>query len=181
VIASFIKQFYSEASSLPTEVLLPNRVEEAAIIQQWLNQQRGGSKIQLKVPRRGTRKELMDMALENAVETLSALKQQWNADTHKQSQSLSELQVGLMMAEPPNRIECYDISNIQGTAAVGSMVVFEQGVPNKKLYRRFNIKSVSGPDDFASMEEVLMRRFKRWETAQSQQAVGEKVDAWSGA
>ena len=177
VIASFIKQFYSEASSLPTEVLLPNRVEEAAIIQQWLNQQRGGSKIQLKVPRRGTRKELMDMALENAVETLSALKQQWNADTHKQSQSLSELQVGLMMAEPPNRIECYDISNIQGTAAVGSMVVFEQGVPNKKLYRRFNIKSVSGPDDFASMEEVLMRRFKRWETAQSQQAVGEKVDA----
>ena len=74
VIASFIKQFYSEASSVPSEVLLPNRVEEAVIIQQWLNQQRGGTKVQIKVPQRGTRKELMQMALENAVETLGALK-----------------------------------------------------------------------------------------------------------
>lgn len=177
VISAFIKQFYLEASSIPGEVLLPNRVEETIIIQQWLNQQRGCQKVQLKVPQRGTRKELMDMALENAVETLGALKTQWEADTHKQSQALGELQKGLGMTSPPNRIECYDISNIQGTAAVGSMVVFEQGVPNKKLYRRFNIKSVSGPDDFASMEEVLARRFKRWETAQTQHEVGEKVDA----
>ena len=176
VISSFIKQFYSEASSVPSEVLLPNRVEETVIIQQWLNQQRGGHKVQIKVPHRGTRKELMQMALENAVETLSALKTQWETDTHKQSQALGELQKELGMANPPNRIECYDISNIQGTAAVGSMVVFEKGVPNKKLYRRFNIKSVSGPDDFASMEEVLARRFKRWETAQTQHEVGQKVD-----
>ncbi|HUV15630.1 MAG TPA: excinuclease ABC subunit UvrC [Pelolinea sp.] len=176
VIAQFIKQFYSEASSVPGEVLLPNEVEEALIIQQWLNQQRGGKKVQIRTPKRGISRDLVKMATENAVETLSALKSQWEADTHKQSQALGELQTALGMADPPNRIECYDISNIQGTAAVGSMVVFEQGVPNKKLYRRFNIKSVSGPDDFASMEEVLARRFKRWQASQERHSVGEKVD-----
>jgi len=176
VISEFIKQFYAEASHIPREVLLPNEVEEAVIIQQWLNQQRGGQKVQIRIPRRGTSRDLVKMATENAVETLSALKSQWEADTHKQSQALGELQKALGMPNPPNRIECYDISNIHGTAAVGSMVVFEQGVPNKKLYRRFNIKSVSGPDDFASMEEVLARRFKRWQSSQEQNMVGEKVD-----
>jgi excinuclease ABC subunit C len=176
VVSEFIKQFYSEASHIPSEVLLPNEVEEAVIIQQWLNQQRGGQKVQIRIPRRGTSRDLVKMATENAVETLTALKSQWEADTHKQSQALGELQKALKMQNPPNRIECYDISNIHGTAAVGSMVVFEKGVPNKKLYRRFNIKSVSGPDDFASMEEVLARRFKRWQSSQDLQAVGEKVD-----
>ncbi|MBM3137428.1 MAG: excinuclease ABC subunit UvrC [Chloroflexi bacterium] len=176
VISEFIKQFYAEASHIPREVLLPNEVEEAVIIQQWLNQQRGGQKVQIRIPRRGTSRDLVKMATENAVETLSALKSQWEADTHKQSQALGELQKALGMPNPPNRIECYDISNIHGTAAVGSMVVFEQGVPNKKLYRRFNIKSVSGPDDFASMEEVLARRFKRWQSSQERHMVGEKVD-----
>ena len=176
VVSEFIKQFYAEASHIPREVLLPNEVEEAVIIQQWLNQQRGGQKVQIRIPRRGTSRDLVKMATENAVETLSALKSQWEADTHKQSQALGELQKALEMPKPPNRIECYDISNIHGTAAVGSMVVFEQGVPNKKLYRRFNIKSVSGPDDFASMEEVLARRFKRWQSSQERHTVGEKVD-----
>jgi excinuclease ABC subunit C len=176
VVSEFIKQFYSEASHIPSEVLLPNEVEEAVIIQQWLNQQRGGQKVQIRIPRRGTSRDLVKMATENAVETLTALKSQWEADTHKQSQALGELQKALKMQNPPNRIECYDISNIHGTAAVGSMVVFEKGVPNKKLYRRFNIKSVSGPDDFASMEEVLMRRFKRWQSSQDRHAVGEKAD-----
>jgi excinuclease ABC subunit C len=176
VVSEFIKQFYAEASHIPREVLLPNEVEEAVIIQQWLNQQRGGQKVQIRIPRRGTSRDLVKMATENAAETLSALKSQWEADTHKQSQALGELQKALDMPKPPNRIECYDISNIHGTAAVGSMVVFEQGVPNKKLYRRFNIKSVSGPDDFASMEEVLARRFKRWQASQERHTVGEKVD-----
>ncbi len=153
IVAQFIKQFYAEASSVPDEVLLPNELEEAVIIQQWLNQQRGGQKVQIRIPQRGSKLDLVKMATENAVETLDALKTQWAADTHKQSQALAELQGALELGSPPNRIECYDISNIQGTAAVGSMVVFEQGVPNKKLYRRFNIKTVSGPDDFASMEE----------------------------
>ena len=176
VIAQFIKHFYSEASSVPNEVLLPNELEEAVIIQTWLNQQRGGRKVHFRIPHRGSKRDLVKMATENAVETLEALKTQWAADTHKQSQALSELQEAFNLEEPPNRIECYDISNIQGTAATGSMVVFEQGVPNKKLYRRFNIKTVRGPDDFASMEEVLSRRFKRWQSAQEVKEVGSKVD-----
>jgi excinuclease ABC subunit C len=90
---------------------------------------------------------------------------------------LTELKEGLLLDRPPNRIECYDISNTQGTAAVGSMVVFEQGVPSKKMYRRFNIRSVTGPDDFASMEEVLNRRFNRWQAAQEAKTKpGEKPD-----
>jgi excinuclease ABC subunit C len=176
VISQFIKQFYAEAAFIPPEVLLPNEVEEALIIQHWLNQQGSGCKIQLKVPRRGTPKQLVKMAAENAVETLQALKTQWEADKHKQSAALNELQEALGLKQPPNRIECYDISNIQGTAAVGSMVVFEQGTPSKKLYRRFNIRSVQGPDDYASMEEVLTRRFRRWQISQEKQLVGEKRD-----
>jgi excinuclease ABC subunit C len=107
------------------------------------------------------------MAAENASETLAALRAQWQADTHKQEQALAELQAALHLSTPPNRIECYDVSNTQGTAIVGAMVVFEQGVPSKRLYRRFNIESVVGaPDDFASMEEMLTRRFRRWRSAQ---------------
>jgi len=116
------------------------------------------------------------MATENAVETLQALRTQWEADKNKQTQALMEIQQALGLPEPPNRIECYDISNTQGTASVGSMVVFEQGTPSRGLYRHFNIKSVVGPDDFASMEEVLTRRFKRWQAAQEKQQVGAKPD-----
>ena len=166
VLAQFLEQYYHEASIIPKQVLLPEEVEEAQIIQQWLRQKRGGEKVELKVPQRGSQRELVQMAAENAAETLRALKTQWESDTHKQSQALSELQNALSLPEPPNRIECYDISNIQGTAAVGSMVVFEQGVPVKKYYRRFNIKTVVGADDFASLEEVLLRRFKRWQAAE---------------
>jgi len=178
VLAQFIKQFYARAAFVPAEVLLPNHLEEVLIIEQWLRGQRGGTKVQFRVPQRGAQYELVRMAAENALETLSALKSQWEADEHKQSQALAELQTALGMPQPPNRIECYDISNIQGTAAVGSMVVFEKGVPNKKLYRRFNIKTVAGSDDFASMEEVLARRFRRWSAAQEkhQEEVGAKAD-----
>ena len=108
------------------------------------------------------------MALENAVDTLHALQAQWQADRHRQETALAELQEALDLSKPLNRIECYDISNTQGTAAVGSMVVFEQGVPKKAHYRHFNIRTVSGPDDFASMEEVLVRRFNRWKIAQEE-------------
>ena len=108
------------------------------------------------------------MAAENASETLAALRAQWQADTHKQEQALSELQASLGLTAPPNRIECYDVSNTQGTAIVGAMVVFERGVPAKNLYRRFNIETVVGaPDDFASMEEMLSRRFRRWAGGQA--------------
>ena len=159
-----------------TKYCCPMSWKKPIIIQQWLNQQRGGQKVHFRIPQRGGKRDLVKMATENAIDTLEALKTQWATDTHRQSQALSELQEALKLPSPPNRIECYDISNIQGTAAVGSMVVFEQGVPNKKMYRRFNIKTVRGPDDFASMEEVLMRRFKRWQSAQEIIEVGSKVD-----
>ncbi|MCD6576391.1 MAG: excinuclease ABC subunit UvrC [Anaerolineaceae bacterium] len=176
IISQFIKQFYAESSSIPREILLPNDLEESLIIQQWLNQTRGGKKIRLKIPQRGTRHDLIQLATENAVDTLRAIKAQWEADTHKQSQALAQIQDALKLDTPPNRIECYDISNTQGTAAVGSMVVFEQGTPNKKFYRRFNIKTVVGPDDFASMEEVLFRRFRRWKSIQESDGDGKKID-----
>lgn len=177
VVGEFIKQFYSEAATIPDRVLLPNEVEEAQIIQQWLNTKRGGEKMQMFVPKSGsTSDDLVKMATENAVETLQALRSQWEADKNKQTQALAELQSALQLVEPPNRIECYDISNTQGTSSVGSMVVFEQGTPSKGMYRHFNIKTVVGPDDFASMEEVLTRRFKRWQAAQEKQLVGAKLD-----
>jgi excinuclease ABC subunit C len=177
VMSEFLKQFYDQATKVPEQVLLPQEVEELQIIRQWLRQKRNGQKVKIFVPHEGTQQELVAMAAENAAETMQVLKSQWQADRHRQEKSLSELQEALHLSSPLNRIECYDISNTQGTAAVGSMVVFEQGVPSKRLYRRFNIRSVSGPDDFASMEEVLMRRFNRWKAAQEQAAIpGKKTD-----
>jgi excinuclease ABC subunit C len=177
VLAQFMKQFYDQASSVPPQVLLPEEVEEMQIIRQWLSQRRGGQKVEIFVPRQGTQQELIEMAAENAAETLQVLKAEWQQDRLRQEQALLELQQALEIQETLGRIECYDISNTQGTAAVGSMVVFEQGVPAKSLYRRFNIRSVSGPDDFASMEEVLTRRLNRWKTVQdAAQTPGKKVD-----
>ena len=168
ILKEFIKQFYSQAAYIPNRVLLPAEVEEARIIKEWLNTRRSGEKIEIQVPKRGKNKSLVDMAAENAVETLKALETRWKADKDRQHQALAELQAALKLKEPPNRIECYDISNTMGTASVGSMVVFEQGVANKKLYRRFNIRNVEGPDDFASMEEVLRRRFSHYHSAQAE-------------
>jgi len=167
VMEQFITQFYTEAASVPQQVMVPHELEEAQIISQWLRSKRGGEKVEFFVPKDGQPKELVQMATENATETLTALRTQWQADTHKQEQALAELQENLKLSAPPNRIECYDVSNTQGTAIVGAMVVFTQGVPDKKLYRKFNIESVVGaPDDFASMEEMLTRRFRRWLAAQ---------------
>ncbi|MBM3143708.1 MAG: excinuclease ABC subunit UvrC [Chloroflexi bacterium] len=166
VIAEFIKQFYDQTPTVPPQVLLPHEVEEAQIIRQWLNSRARGSKVEIKIPRRGQKRELVQMAAENAAETLTALQAQWEADEHRQTQALSELHEALNLPKAPKRIECYDISTTQGTATVGSMVVFDQGVPNKADYRRFNIRSVIGPDDFASIEEMLRRRFRRWQSAQ---------------
>ncbi len=177
VLASFLKQFYDQAPTVPSQVLLPLEIEEHRVIREWLNTRRGGEKVELFIPLEGPQQELVQMATDNARATLSALKAQWEADTHRQEQALVELQQALELSAPPNRIECYDISNTQGTAAVGSMVVFEQGTPKKNLYRRFNIRSVKGPDDFASMEEVLARRFSRWQVAQEEAAApGKKPD-----
>jgi excinuclease ABC subunit C len=173
VMAAFLKQFYEEAAYVPPEVLLPERIEEALIIEQWLKQKRG-AKVTLHVPRRGQKRELVAMAAENAAETLSALRVQWQADAHKQEQALAELEEALALPKPPARIECYDISTTQGKQIVGSMVVFVQGVPRKSQYRRFNVRGVQGQDDYASMREVLQRRFRRWRTTTSDEALGSR-------
>ena len=180
VMAEFVKQFYTEAANIPEQVMLPQEIEERIIIAQWLRSKRGGEKVELMVPNEGQPKDLVQMAAENATETLQALRAQWQADAHRQEQSLADLQQYMNLSAPPNRIECYDVSHTQGVATVGAMVVFEQGVPAKNLYRRFNIESTSigQPDDFASMEEMLTRRFKRWKSSQEKEAeVGSKKDA----
>lgn len=177
ILSGFIKQFYSKSVNVPDRMYLPIEIEERRIIQQWLRQDRRNPKVQLQVPKSGNPKELVSMATENAIETLRALKTQWANDTHKQSQSLAELETALELPRTPNRIECYDISNTQGTLSVGSMVVFEQGVPRKAHYRRFNIKTVEGPNDFESMTEVLTRRLKRWQSAQEKDSkTGGRID-----
>lgn len=177
LVEAFVKQFYTEATFIPERVLLPTEIPEATIIETWLRDRRQGHKVKISVPRRGPKRQLMQLAAENAAETLASLRANWEADRSKHVQALAELQHELKLREPPNRIECYDISNLQGTEAAGSMVVFEQGAPNKKLYRHFTIKSVQGQDDFASMEEVLDRRFRRWRIAKEQaRQPGGKLD-----
>lgn len=166
IVEQFVKQFYDEAAYVPAEVLLPEEIEEARIINEWLNTKRGGEKVRLHVPHRGTKKDLVQMAAENATETLTMLKAQWEADTNKHVLALSELQAALNLPRPPSRIECFDISNTQGVATAASMVVFEQGTPKKAHYRKFNIKTVEGPNDFESMREALTRRFRRWQEEQ---------------
>jgi excinuclease ABC subunit C len=182
VMTEFVKQFYTEAANIPEQVMLPQEMEleEARIISQWLRSKRGGKKMEFFVPKDGQPHDLVNMAAENASETLQALRAQWQADAHKQEQALGELQSALKLSAPPNRIECYDVSHTQGVATVGAMIVFEQGTPAKNLYRKFNIDSTSigAPDDFASMEEMLTRRFKRWRSAEETEPVpGAKKDA----
>ncbi|MFQ5613872.1 MAG: excinuclease ABC subunit UvrC [Anaerolineae bacterium] len=161
IMTSFLKQFYDQVSNVPPEILLPQDVDELMIIRDWLKSKRGAD-VALKVPRRGKKRGLVKMATDNALETLNHLRAQWHVDESKQSQALAELQQTLDLAEPPLRIECYDISTLQGTHTTASMVVFVKGVPRKSDYRRFKIQTVQGKaDDYASMQEVLRRRFKR--------------------
>jgi excinuclease ABC subunit C len=182
VLSSFIKQFYDQVTTVPPEILLPQEVDEVLIIRDWLRGKRGAD-VTLKVPRRGQKRELVKMAAENAAETLAHLRAQWQADEAKQSDALAELQQSLNLPKPPARVECFDVSTLQGTHTVTSMVVFVKGVPRKSDYRRFKIQGVKGQDDFASMQEALRRRFKRMQDAgyQLQSDPGKKDDynAWS--
>ncbi len=160
ILTSFLKQFYDQATVIPPEILLPEEVDELMIIRDWLKSKRG-AEVTLKIPHQGQQKELLEMAAQNATETLTYLRAQWAADESKQTEGLAELQQALDLPEPPLRMECYDISTLQGTHTVGSMTVFVKGVPRKSDYRRFKIQSVQGQDDYASMQEMLRRRFKR--------------------
>ena len=159
IMASFVKQYYASASYIPSVILLQYPVDELPMHTQWLRKQRGGS-VKLQVPQRGVKKQLVNMVAENASKGLLLVKaKQLNLETV--TSGLQELKAKLCLSRTPMRIEGYDISDIQGVLAVGSMVVLEKGWPKTAYYRRFRIEAVPGADDYAMMQEMLRRRFKR--------------------
>ena len=163
VLGSFLAQYYARATSVPRELYVPFALPDAADLESFLSERRG-TIVRLHVPQRGERRELMALATRNAGETLAREQARWLADQGKTLTALEELAAALGLPGPPMRIECYDISNFQGAESVGSMVVFEEGKPRTGEYRRFRIRSVEGPNDFASLQEVLRRRFRLTKT-----------------
>ena len=160
ILTAFVKQFYDATPYVPPRILLQHPLEEADSIVKWLRDKRKGS-VRFHVPQRGEKRRLVQMVAENAEQGLEQLRVKQISDTAAMDAAMLELQEALSLPYPPKRIECYDISNIQGTNAVGSMVVFEDAKPKKAHYRRFQIKSVKGVDDYSMMREMLTRRFKR--------------------
>jgi excinuclease ABC subunit C len=175
IMTSFVKQFYGSAPYLPPLLLLQHPVEDKTVIEDWLQSKRG-SKVRIQVPSRGSKKQLLDIVAENARQGLHQLKVKQLAAPSALPEALAEIENELQLPHSPSRMECYDISNIQGSAAVGSMVVFENGKPKSSLYRRFRIKTVSGADDYAMLQEVLRRRFKRYNL---QNEVTSTPDSWA--
>jgi excinuclease ABC subunit C len=159
IMTSFVKQYYSSAPSIPPRILLQYPLDEPEIISGWLSNQRGAS-VDIRVPLRGLKKQLMDIVDENARQGL-ALYQAKQSKMIESALVLEELKERLNLSKIPFRIEGYDISNIRGNQAVGSMAVFSKGIPKRAQYRIFRIKAVSGIDDYAMIKEVLKRRFKR--------------------
>ncbi|KAB2903745.1 MAG: excinuclease ABC subunit UvrC [Anaerolineae bacterium] len=173
IIGSFITQYYNEAGIVPPEIILPEMPTDSKVLTAWLQEKREGKSVKLTVPQRGEKRKLITRATETAKEQLNLLEAQWANDTVRQENALKDLQDVLKLPGPPNRIECYDISTLQGTSTIASRVVFVQGAPRKSEYRKFNIKTVAheGPDDFASMREALTRRFKRYVDGLTEDAV----------
>jgi len=169
IITSFVKQYYASASHIPRLILLQYPVDELAVLSEWLGHQRGG-RVELQVPQRGAKRKLVDTAAENAAQRL-ALAQAKEMKTEVITSGLRELKQKLHLPKMPRKIECYDVSNIQGTLAVSSMVVLEKGRPKPAHYRRFRIKTVFGADDYAMIQETLRRRFKRGLTGGSTWAI----------
>jgi len=160
IMSSFLNQFYSSATYIPPLILLQHQPDDFFLLEEWLSD-KCGSKVRLYVPSRGEKKKLVDMVIENAVLGIEQTIVKHLSDEDKAESTLSALKEALHLPGRLRRIECYDISNVQGKAAVGSMVVFEDGQPKKAHYRRFRIKTVGGIDDYAMMKEVLRRRFSR--------------------
>ena len=159
IMTSFVKQYYASASYIPSLILLQHPVDEPVVLSQWLSHQRGG-RIELQVPQKGAKKKLVETVAENAARGLE-LAQFKEMKAEVVSSGLQELKNRLRLPKMPRRIECYDVSNIQGTLAVASMVVLEKGWPKPAHYRRFRIKTVAGADDYAMIQETLRRRFRR--------------------
>ena len=176
IIAKFIEQFYIAGNPhMPRRLLTQTEPEDAHVLQELLTENRG-AKMEINVPQRGPKRKLLDMARENAVQGLAQLKLKWQSNSDLMGRALDDLQEALSLPNRPYRIECYDISHIQGTSSVAAMSVFENGAPATSQYRRFKINTVEGNDDFASMREVLTRRFKRLNAARQKAADGEGTD-----
>ena len=157
ILATFLKQFYAGTPFIPKEVMLQEEIEEAEVIAAWLSQKRG-QKVYLKVPKKGNKEKLVELAHENASMVLSQDKEKIKREEGRTIGALKEIGK-LLGLEDIKRVEAYDISNISGFASVGSMVVYEKGKPKRSDYRKFKLRTVAGPDDYASMHEVLTRRF----------------------
>ncbi len=157
ILLDFVKQFYAGTPFIPRELMLQERIEDMEVIEQWLTKRKGG-RVYIKVPRIGTKEKLVELAAKNAMLVLSQDKERIKREEGRTIGAVKEI-AGLLGLPNVSRMEAYDISNISGFANVGSMVVFEKGKPKRSDYRKFRIKTVSGPDDYACMREVLTRRF----------------------
>lgn len=160
IMSSFVKQFYSGTPYIPKELMLQEELDEANIIQSWLSNKRG-QKVYIKVPQKGEKSRLVDLAAQNASITLNQFGDRIRKEEARTMGAMEEIGQLIRAQETPYRVEAYDISNTQGFESVGSMVVFEGGKPKRSDYRKFKIKHVQGPNDYASMHEVLTRRFNR--------------------
>ena len=158
IISSFIKQFYAGTPYIPSELMTQTEIEDGEILEQWLSQKRG-HRVHIRVPKKGTKEKLVELAEKNASLVLSKDRERLKREEGRTIGAVKEI-ARLLGLEDLNRMEAYDISNISGFASVGSMVGYEKGKPKRNDYRKFRIKSVQGPDDYASMKEVLTRRFR---------------------
>lgn len=161
VLDAFIKQYYCLALDSPKEILIPHEIENIKETEKFLEKQ-FNKKIKILLPQRGTKNKLLEMSLNNARIFADRNKPSWQEESEITKKAAEELQKLLKIKEPLKRIECYDISHLSGTNTVGSMIVFEKGIPKNQMYRKFQIRTVIGkPDDYKSMEEVLLRRFSK--------------------
>ncbi len=165
LLRGFMLQYYSSATHVPRTVILPGSVDEPDLITDWLSEKRGRP-VDIQVPKRGRLRALVTQLGETAKQELEQIRIQADYDRSRTEPMLAALAEALDLESPPKRIECYDISNIQGDSAVGSMVVFEDGRPRNDHYRHFRIKFTPGPNDFAMLQEVLRRRLERLESSQ---------------
>lgn len=159
VLLNFVKQFYAGTPFIPKELILQEEIEEIQVLEEWLSKKRG-QKVHIRIPKKGTKEKLVELAAKNAQMVLSQDREKLKREEGRTIGAMKEI-CELLELEEITRVESYDISNISGFESVGSMVVYEKGKPKRNDYRKFKIKSVKGPDDYASMEEVLTRRFKR--------------------
>ena len=164
ILGSFVKQFYMKAEYIPKEIIIESEIEDQVVLEEWLSNIKG-QKVTIRVPQKGDKKSLISMVKKNAVEYLEKFSNLNKRKYERSEGALIELAEVLGLEEPPRRIESYDISNIQGVDSIGVMVVFTNGLKDKKEYRRYKIKTVEGPNDYDSMAEILDRRLQKGDFA----------------